>query len=216
MPPRAINSMSARATGNGFAGRARLLDLTGAGPSFCHGSTIRQISIGSRLLVDKNPGLNLMIPMVVRVFPETKFLVAIRDPRDVVISCFQQALPLTPISSAYLSMEGTVNQYASAMGFWLDMRPRMGDRWIQVRYEELIEDLPAVARSTLNFLEVEFDENVLKFYEHARTKRVKSPSHAEVLKPLYRTAVGRWRNYQKYLGPYMARLEPFLKEFNYL
>src|SRR6185369_13936855 len=37
---------------------------------------LMQKSIGNRLLVDKNPGLNLMIPMVVRVFPETKFLVA--------------------------------------------------------------------------------------------------------------------------------------------
>ena len=156
-----------------------------------------------------------MIPIVVRVFPETKFLIALRDPRDVVISCFQQALPLTPISSAYLSIESTVQQYASAMGFWLDMRPRMGDRWIQVRYEEMIEDLPSVARAALSFLGVDFDENVLKFYEHARTKRVKSPSHADVLKPVYRTAVGRWRNYEKYLHPYLNGLNRFLEEFNY-
>ena len=156
-----------------------------------------------------------MIPMVMRVFPEAKLLVAVRDPRDVVVSCFLQALPLTPISSAYLSLEGTVKQYASAMGFWLDMRPRLGDQWLEVRYEELIDDLPRVARSTLDFLGVEFDENVLKFHEHARTKRVQSPSHAEVLKPVYRTAVGRWRNYQKYLEPYMGGLERFLKAFNY-
>ena len=172
-------------------------------------------TIGSRLLVDKNPALNVMIPMVVRVFPETKFLVALRDPRDVVISCFMQALPLTPISSSYLSIEGTVNQYASVMGFWLEMRPRMGDQWKYVRYEEMIDALPAVARSTLEFLGVGFEENVLKFYEHAHTKRVHSPSHADVRKPLYRTAVGRWRNYQKCLEPYLAGLEPFLKAFNY-
>jgi len=171
--------------------------------------------IGSRLLVDKNPALNLMIPMVVRVFPETKFIVALRDPRDVVVGCCMQALPLTPISSSYLSIEGTVNQYASVMGFWLEMLPRMGDQWMHVRYEEMVDDLPAVARSVLGFLGVGFEDNVLKFYEHARTKRVNSPSHADVLKPLYRTAVGRWRNYEKYLGPYMAGLERFLKAFNY-
>ncbi len=85
--------------------------------------------IDGRLLVDKNPALNLMIPMVVRVFPETKFIIALRDPRDVVMSCFMQALPLTPISSAYLSLEGTVNQYANVMGFWLEMQPRMGNQW---------------------------------------------------------------------------------------
>jgi tetratricopeptide (TPR) repeat protein len=171
--------------------------------------------IDGRLLVDKNPALNLMIPMVVRVFPETKFIVALRDPRDVVVSCFMQALPLTPISSAYLSIEGTVNQYANVMGFWLEMLPRMGAQWMHVRYEELVDDLPAVARSVLGFLGVGFEDNVLKFYEHASKKRVNSPSHADVKKPLYRTAVGRWRNYQKYLEPYMAGLERFLNEFNY-
>jgi len=126
-----------------------------------------------------------------------------------------QALPLTPISSAYHSIEGTVNQYANVMAFWLEMLPRMGDRWNYIRYEEMIDDLPAVARSVLGFLGLAFEENVLKFYEHARTRRVNSPSHADVVKPLYRTAVGRWRNYQKFLDPYMTRLEPFLKAFNY-
>ena len=134
------------------------------------------VKSASRLLVDKNPSMNLMIPMVVRVFPEAKFLIALRDPRDVVMSCFMQALPPTPISSAYLSFEGTVNQYANVMGFWLEMLPRMGNQWRYVRYEEMVEDLPAVARSVLEFLGVGFEENVLKFYEHARAKRVTSPS----------------------------------------
>ena len=171
--------------------------------------------IGSRLLVDKNPSLNLMIPMVVRVFPEAKFLIALRDPRDVVVSCFLQALPPTPIGSAYLSLEGTVNQYVNVMGFWLEMLPRMGNQWRYVRYEEMVEDLPAVARSVLEFLGVGFEDNVLKFYEHARAKRVTSPSRDDVRKPLYRTAVGRWRNYQKYLDPYLPGLERFVKAFNY-
>jgi hypothetical protein len=172
--------------------------------------------IGGHLLLDKNPGMNLLIPMVVRVFPETKFLVALRDPRDVVISCFMQALPLTPTSSAYLSIEGTLNQYVNVMGFWLEMLPRMGHQWKYIRYEEMVDDLPSVARSTLEFLGLGFEDNVLKFYEHASAKHVRSPSYADVKKPLYRTAVGRWRNYQKYLDPYMNQLDRFLKAFNYV
>jgi Tfp pilus assembly protein PilF len=171
--------------------------------------------IADRLLVDKNPGLNLMIPVVVRVFPETKFLIALRDPRDVIISCFMQALPPTPISSAYLSLEGTLNQYVNVMGFWLEMLPRMASQWMYVRYEEMVDDLPVAARSVLAFLGVNFEDNVLKFYEHASAKRVRSPTHADVRKPLYRTALGRWRNYEKYLEPYLPRLERFLNAFNY-
>jgi tetratricopeptide (TPR) repeat protein len=180
----------------------------------CAESFLRQ-AIGSRLLIDKNPGLNVMVPVLVRVFPETKFLVALRDPRDVVMSCFMQALTLTPTSSAYLTMDATVNQYANVMNFWQAMFPRMGEQAMYVRYEEMVDDLPTVARSVLGFLSLRFEEDVLKFYEHARTKRVNSPSCAEVRKPLYRTAVGRWRHYEKYLEPYMSGLKPFLKEFNY-
>ena len=51
--------------------------------------------IGGRLLVDKNPSLTFLIPAFVRVFPETRFLVALRDPRDVCMSCFMQ--PFVPI-----------------------------------------------------------------------------------------------------------------------
>jgi hypothetical protein len=182
---------------------------------FHHAERLLRTKIGGRLLMDKNPALNLMIPMVVRVFPETKFLIALRDPRDVIMSCFLQALPLTPISSAYLSLEGTVNQYVNVMGFWMEMLPRMGEQWIYVRYEEMIDDLPAVARSTLGFLGLEFEDNVLKFYEHARTRRVNSPSHADVRKPLYRFALGRWRNYEKYLAPYLPQLDRFVKAFHY-
>jgi tetratricopeptide (TPR) repeat protein len=180
----------------------------------CAQMFLRQ-DIGSRLLLDKNPGVDVIVPVLVRAFPETKFLVALRDPRDVVMSCFMQSLTLTPVSSAYLSLEGTVNQYASVMGFWLDMLPRLGNQWMFVRYEEMVDDLPAVARSVLGFLGLEFEDNVLKYYEHARAKRVNSPAHAEVRQPLYRTAVGRWKNYEKYLEPYLPGLERFLKEFNY-
>ena len=172
--------------------------------------------IGSRLLVDKNPALNLMIPMVVRIFPETKFLIALRDPRDVVVSCFMQDLPLaTPVGSAYLSLEGTVNQYANVMGFLLEMLPRIGKQWLYVRYEEMVEDLPTVAKSALAFFGLGFEDNVLKFYEHARARSLKTRAQADVQKPLYRKAVGRWRNYQKYLEPYLPALEPFVKTFDY-
>jgi hypothetical protein len=171
--------------------------------------------IGERLLLDKNPALNALIPMVVRVFPEVRLLVALRDPRDVVLSSFMQSLPLTPISSAFLSLEETVRQYASTLGFWLVMRERLEDRWIEVRYEDMVDDLAGVARSTLRFLDVEFVESVLRFHDHALGKRVKSPSYAEVRKPVYRSAVGRWRNYGTHLEPYLDGLDRFVRAFGY-
>ena len=54
--------------------------------------------INGRVLIDKNPELTLLLPLVARVFPEMKVVFALRDPRDVVISCFTQQLPLNPVS----------------------------------------------------------------------------------------------------------------------
>jgi len=171
--------------------------------------------IGDKLLIDKNPSLTAMIPPIIRIFPETKFLVALRDPRDVCLSCFMQALQLNPVSSTYLSLQTTVHEYASLMGFWRAIMPKMRNPHLEVRYEDLVEDLESMARRTLEFLGVPWDARVLGFDKHAQTKVVRSPTYADVKKPIYKGAIGRWQNYQKYLEPYLGQLEPFAKAFGY-
>jgi len=171
--------------------------------------------LGSKTLVDKNPALNVLIPAIARIFPEAKLLVALRDPRDVCLSCFMQPLAPNPVSSAYLSLEGTVTQYLSVMGFWVTMRPRLRNPFLEIRYEELVEDLEAVARRALSFLGVAWDASVMRFHEHARGKLVRSPSYAEVSKPVSKQAIGRWQNYRLHLEPFMPRLEPMLKALRY-
>jgi hypothetical protein len=151
----------------------------------------------------------------VRVLPEARFLVAIRDPRDVCLSCFMQPLDVNQISSAYLSLEGTATQYASVMSFWKALQPRLKNPSLEIRYEELVEDLESAARRTLDFLGVAWDERVLRFNEHAQTKIIRSPTYAEASKPVFKTAIGRWRNYQKYLEPTLEKLDPFVKNFGY-
>ena len=171
--------------------------------------------VGGRLLIDKNPSLIALIPSIIRVIPEAKFLVALRDPRDVCLSCFMQFLQITPVSSTYLSLQTTVNEYVSLMGFWRAVMPKIRNPYLEVRYEDMVEDLESVARRTLEFLEVPWDARVLGFDKHAQAKVVRSPTYADVKKPIYKGAIGRWQNYQKYLEPYLDQLEPFVKAFGY-
>jgi hypothetical protein len=78
-----------------------------------------------------------------------------------------------------------------------------------------VEDLESVAQRTLGFLDVPWDASVLDFDRHAREKIVRSPTYADVAKPVYKSARGRWRNYQKYLEPHLEKLAPFVKAFGY-
>ncbi len=171
--------------------------------------------IGNRLLLDKHPVLTFIIPGFVRIFPETKFLIALRDPRDVVLSCFMQPHPLNPITAAYLSLEGTAADYAAIMSLLRTLAPLMPMPYLEVRYEDMVDDLESVARRTLDFLGVAWNPEVLKFDEHARQKMVRSPTYADVTQPVYKRARGRWQHYQKYLEPHLEKLEPFVKAFGY-
>ena len=169
--------------------------------------------IGGRLLIDKNPTYTFLIPALIRIFPEMKFIIALRDPRDVVLSCFMQNLPINQVGAACLTLAGTVEEYTTLMGIWQAIKPRMQNPYQEVRYEDMVADLESVARKTLEFLGAPWDAQVLGFDQHAREKVVRSPTYADVTQPVYKRAVGRWRNYQKYLEPHLEKLEPFVKAF---
>jgi tetratricopeptide (TPR) repeat protein len=171
---------------------------------------------GQRLLIDKNPSLQAFILAFVRFFPEARLIVALRDPRDVVLSCFM--LPHWPISAGsvnYLNLEDAAAAYCRTMSIWQTLAPLLKNPWLEVRYEDMVTDLESVARKTLDFLDVPWDDRVLAFHDHARKKLVRSPTYADVSQPVYKRARGRWRHYQKYLEPHLPKLEPFVKAFGY-
>jgi tetratricopeptide (TPR) repeat protein len=170
----------------------------------------------SRLLIDKNPSLQALIITFARIFPEAKMIVALRDPRDVVLSCFMLPhFPMSTASVAFLDFESTVNTYTRVLGIWQTLKPLIQNPWIELRYEDMVQDLESAARRALAFLGVSWNDRVLGFHEHAQKKLVHSPTYADVTQPIYKRARGRWRNYQKYLEPHLAKLEPFVKAFGY-
>jgi hypothetical protein len=91
----------------------------------------------------------------------------------------------------------------------------MAAPWIEVRYEDTVNNLESVARRTLEFLDLPWDDRVLAFNQHARSKVVRSPTYADVGQPVYKSSLGRWRNYKKYLEPHLAVLEPYIRAFDY-
>jgi tetratricopeptide (TPR) repeat protein len=173
-------------------------------------------TMGNRLLIDKNPSIQSLIPAFIRIFPEIKLLVALRDPRDVVLSSFMQVyLPFNMGTVSALNLELTVQTYVGVMGIWQKLAPMIKNPVLEVRYEDMVNGLESVARRALDFLGVPWDAHVLGFDKHARQKHVRSPTYADVTKPVYKGAIGRWHNYQKYLEQHLEKLKPFIKAFGY-
>jgi hypothetical protein len=172
--------------------------------------------IGDRVHIDKNPTHTLFIPALVRLFPESKFLIALRDPRDVIVSCYFQYLPLNPTSVSYLTWESTTRRYALDMGMWLRLRERLdASTWLEVRYEDVVQDLPGAARRALSFLNLPWEDAVLGYRERLASKTVHSPTYLDVAQPINRRPIGRWKNYARWLEPGLGTLDRFVKDFGY-
>src|SRR5262249_22806461 len=152
---------------------------------------------------------------MLKAFPEARFLIAIRDPRDVCLSCFMQPFSLTPASSAYLTLEGAGEEDVLTMDLWRALLPRMRQAPLQLGYEVVVANLEGQGRKALDFVGVPWDERVLQYHEHAQAKTVRSRTYADVVKPIFKSAQGRWKHYQKYLEPLLPKLEPWVKEFGY-
>ncbi len=171
--------------------------------------------LGGRMHLDKNPSFTLLIPAILRLFPELKIVVALRDPRDVVLSCFMQFLPLNTNSVCYLSLERAVARYQVDMGVWLRLRDKLPGGSIEVRYEDAVGDLEREARRSLDFLELPWNPEVLNYRDRLKEKAVSSPTYEAVSKPLYTSSIGRWKHYEKHFAPLLERLQPFVDAFGY-
>lgn len=167
------------------------------------------------LFVDKNP-LNLVnAHLIWRVFPNAKFILAIRHPCDVSLSCFMQNFVLNEAMSIFSSLEESANLYEKVMSLWQCTVNLLPLDYHRIRYEDVVADFEGQARAVLDFLGVGWDDAVLKFDEHAKKRTISTPSYHQVIQPIYQHAKYRWKRYAKEFEPLMATLEPFIEYFGY-
>jgi len=170
---------------------------------------------GAKVLLDKNPSPTLALYLWLRIFPELKVIIAIRDPRDVVISCLLQNLTLTALNVNFLSLDRAVKHYTDLMDAWLRMRELGGFDWIEVRYQAIVTNLAEEGRRATEFLQLPWHENQAKFHESARQKFFFSPTYQDVTRPLHNRSIDRWKNYPEALAPFQARLAPYCRAFGF-
>lgn len=168
-----------------------------------------------KVLVDKNPSPTARLPVWLRVFPELKVLICLRDPRDVVLSCYFQNIALNSTNVNFLDFDRLAKHYADLMGIWLLVREWEGFAWMETRYEDIVADLPKEGQRVTEFLGLPWHADQDRFHEKSGKKQLFSPTYQDVTRPVYRRSVQRWHDYEKYLAPIFSALEPFCRAFGY-
>jgi tetratricopeptide (TPR) repeat protein len=177
----------------------------------------RHISLSQgNVVVDKLPLNTISVPVIAAIFPNAKFILAIRHPCDVSLSCLMQNFAVNAAMVNFLTLEDTVNFYAKVMRAWLHYAELLPLNYHQVRYEDLIEDVPAQTHKLLDFLGLPWDDAVLKHTEHARQREaINTPSYHQVVQPVYQRSKYRWKRYEKQLADVLPVLQPFIEKFGY-
>jgi Flp pilus assembly protein TadD len=168
------------------------------------------------LLIDKNPLAMNAIPMILRLFPDAKIVLALRHPCDVVLSCFVTNFKPNNGMVNFLRLETAAELYDLSFSHFERACELLKPPVHKIVYENIVSDREAELRPLFDFLSLPWDHRVLDHQSTARNRgHIKTASYAQVVEPIYTRSSGRWRNYRKHLEPVFPILEPWVRKLGY-
>jgi tetratricopeptide (TPR) repeat protein len=168
-----------------------------------------------KLFVDKYPLNTLKLPLIARLFPNAKILFAMRDPRDVVLSCYRRHFDMNPVNYQLLSLSGAADYYAVTMRLAGRFQALLGLKTHVVVHERVVADLALEAQAVCRFLNLSYTPAMLEFAARTRDRDISTPSGAQLARGLSPEGAGQWRNYRAQLAPVLPVLAPFAEAFGY-
>jgi hypothetical protein len=172
------------------------------------------VSATGRCFVDMDPLKSLRLPVIARLFPDSRVLITRRDPRDVVWSCFHTNFALSNAAMAFTTLESTARHYDAVMRLSEESLARLPLNALVVRYDRLVGDFEATTRAMCAFAGLPWSADLIRFDRTARSRGVSTASAAQVRKPLY-DGTRQWEPYAPFLAEVMPILAPWIERFGY-
>jgi tetratricopeptide (TPR) repeat protein len=166
-------------------------------------SELRKLAPSGERITDKMPSNYYFAGLIHLVLPNAKIVHCTRDPVDTCVSCFSKLFADAQVHTYDLGELGRYyKRYERLMTHWRQVLPQ--GRILDLRYEDVVGDLEGQARRVLAYCGLEWDERCLSF--HQTDRPVRTASATQVRRPIYRSAVGRWRVYETELKPLLDAL----------
>lgn len=160
--------------------------------------TLTRYSLDAPRVVDKSNFNSDHLGIIHLVLPRARFIYVRRDPIDTCLSCyFQQFSASLSFTMDLSDLAHYYREHRRVVDHWRAVLPR--ERLLDVPYEDLVADQEKWTRRILDFLGLPWDARCLDFHETQRS--VLTASSWQVRQRMYKSSVGRWRNYKKFIGP---------------
>lgn len=164
---------------------------------------LRKHGGGAVRVTDKMPGNFLHLGLIALLLPKAKLIHCRRDPLDTCLSIyFHHFAAYHPYAYDLKNLGYYYRQYERLMAHWRDALPV---EIFEVRYEEMVANQEEVSRKLVDFCGLDWDERCLSFHQSKRS--VRTASNWQVRQPIYKSAVQRWKRYERHLGPLKEALD---------
>ena len=168
-----------------------------------------------RVFVDKNPLDGVWLPMVAKLFPKARVLIARRDPRDVVVSSFRHRFIFNALTSAFTSLGEAADFYGAVMELTELYRAVLPIATHAHRHEDLIADFDGQVQDICRFIGLDWTPAMRDFATTAKRRDIRTPSAEQVRRGLSSEGLGRWRRYGDAIDPVLPALQPWIDRFGY-
>ena len=149
-------------------------------------------------IVDKMPGNFMFLGLIHAALPNAHIIHMQRDPFDTCLSIyFQHFQSARSYTNDLEDLAHYYTEYLRIMKHWRSVLPYHS--LLDVTYEDLVDDPQTWSRRMLEFIGLPWDARCLEFHRTERT--VITASKWQVRQKISKASVGRWRNYEKYIGP---------------
>lgn len=170
-------------------------DMTAIGETYV--ASLDSLRGNAAHVVDKLPSNFLHLPLLLAALPNARILHMRRDPMDTCFAVFK-----TLFAGAYLhsyTQAEMARHFVRYFRFMETMRERFADRFIDVDYEQLVDDTEETLRTALEFCGLSWNERCLNYLDS--DSAVATQSAAQVRELPHNRSIGRWRRYAEHLEP---------------
>ena len=153
---------------------------------------------GAARVIDKLPVNFRHIGLIHAALPGARFIHLERDPLDTCLSIYFQGFSAAhPYATDFGDLAHYYHEYRRLMAHWRGVLPPQ--TLLEVRYEDLVDDPEGWSRRMLEHIGLAWDPLCLQF--HRTHRPVLTASNWQVRQPISKGSVGRWRRYERFLGP---------------
>jgi tetratricopeptide (TPR) repeat protein len=162
---------------------------------------VAELFDGHARFVDKMLFNYMEIGLIATIFPKAKVIHCRRDPLDSCVSSYCKNLVSCHYTHDLRTLGLVYRQYERLMAYWHSVLP---GRILDVQYEEMATDPEAQIRRLLEYCELPWHPGCLT--PHQTKRPVNTASAGQVNSPINTRSIGRWKNYEKHLGPLIDAL----------